>query len=110
MSQKKSTVNDTGVVTESTLLPVGILINGKRYKKVTLRALTVAESYQALNKSKADEFIGLLELAQMTTLDDLGRNPTYDELAGASKLDGDHLNAVRYELEKKELAQANESA
>ena len=45
----------------------------------------------------------------MTVIDDLGRHLTYDELAGASRLDGDHLANVRFDLEKKEMAQASES-
>ena len=96
-------------VSQQTTLPVGIEINGKRYKNVTVSTLTVADSYKALSQAKNDEFVGLLELAQMTVIDDLGRNPTYDELAGASKLDGDHLANVRFDLEKKEMAQASES-
>ena len=97
-------------LSQQTTLPIGIEIDGKRHKNVTVTTLTVADSYKALSNAKEDEYIGLLELAQMTTIDDLGRNPTYDELANASKLDGDHLANVRFELEKKEKAQASESA
>ena len=96
-------------LSQQTTLPIGIEIDGKRHKNVTVTTLTVADSYKALSNAKEDEYIGLLELAQMTTIDDLGRNPTYDELAGASKLDGDHLANVRFDLEKKEMAQASES-
>ena len=97
-------------VSQQTTLPIGIEIDGKRHKNVTVTTLTVADSYKALSNAKADEYIGLLELAQMTVIDDLGRNPTYDELANASKLDGDHLANVRFDLEKKEMARASESA
>ena len=97
-------------LSQQTTLPIGIEIDGKSHKNVTVTTLTVADSYKALSNAKTDEFIGLLELAQMTTIDDLGRNPTYDELANASKLDGDHLANVRFDLEKKEMAQARESA
>ena len=96
-------------LSQQTTLPIGIEIDGKRHKNVTVITLTVADSYRALSNAKEDEYIGLLELAQMTTIDDLGRNSTYDELAGASKLDGDHLANVRFDLEKKEMAQASES-
>ena len=96
-------------LSQQTTLPIGIEIDGKRHKNVTVTTLTVADSYKALSNAKTDEFIGLLELAQMTVIDDLCRNPTYDELAGASKLDGDHLANVRFDLEKKEMAQASES-
>ena len=96
-------------VSQQTTLPDGIDINGKRHKSVTVTTLTVADSYKALSNAKTDEYIGLLELAQMTIIDDLGRNPTYDELANASKQDGDHLANIRFELEKKEMAQASES-
>lgn len=97
-------------LSQQTMLPIGIEIDGKRHKSVTVTTLTVADSYKALSHAKEGEYIGLLELAQMTTIDDLGRNPTYDELANASKLDGDAINNVKFELEKKEKAQATELA
>ena len=91
-------------------LPIGIEINGKRHKEVTVKTMTVLESYQAASSAKDGEFLGLHDTAAQTTIDALGRTLTYGELANASKLDGDAINNAKFELEKKEKEQANESA
>jgi hypothetical protein len=104
---KESSATD---IVEKQTLPIGILIDGVRHKKVELRPITVGQSYAASMNARETDLQVLVDLAAMTHVPALGRALTYDELDAASRQDGRELEIARMVLEKKEREQATKSA
>ena len=106
MSKEKQSATLCEVVT----LPVGILVDGKRYTDVELKPITVGQSYAASMNARETDLQVLVDLAAMTHVPALSRSLTYDELDAASRQDGRELEVARMVLEKKERDQATKSA
>lgn len=106
MSKEKQSATLCKFVT----LPVGILVEGKRYTDVELMPITIGQSYAASMNARETDLQGLVDLAAMTHVPALGRSLTYDELNTASRQDGRELEVARMVLEKKERDQATKSA
>ena len=97
-------------ITHGCQLPVPIKIEGESYSNVTLHALTISDSYEAVASAGEGQMISLIELAAMCEPDGLDRRLTYAELAASSNQNAKALFAAREELEKKERGQLSESA
>ena len=109
MTKAKETQGAPSIV-EHVKLPVGILVDGKRYKDVELTPITTGASYEAQMMARETDLIGLIDLAAMTYVPELRRGLTHDELHNASRQDGNKLEQGRMMLEKKEREQATKSA
>ncbi|AOY43469.1 MULTISPECIES: hypothetical protein [unclassified Psychrobacter] len=109
MSAEKETQSAT-TLCEFVKLPVGILVDGKRYHDIELTPITVGQSYAASMNARETDLQVLVDLATMTHVPALGRALTYDELDSASRQDGQRLEIARIALEKKEREQATKSA
>ena len=96
-------------IKEVVTLPVGIVIDGKRYKDVELSPITVGQSYAASMTARETDLQVLVDMAAMTYVPALGRGFNYDELESASRQDGQRLEVARMALEKKERDQAAKS-
>lgn len=108
MSDNQQT--DAIVIKESVTLPVGIIIDGVRHTEVELRPITIGQSYEASMNARASDLQVLVDTAVMTYVPKLMRHLTYDEVANASRQDGNRLETARLLLEKKERDQATASA
>lgn len=91
-------------------LPVGVVIGGTRYTEVELRPITIGQSYEASMNARETDLQVLVDMAVMTHVPKLGRCLTYDEMANASRQDGNRLEVARLQLEKKERDAATVSA
>lgn len=94
-------------ITHDVTLPVGIKVgSGKKQKVITqvqVRSITMAESYAKMVEcDDPNAMTGLLDLAAMTYVPELSRTLTYDEVANASRQDGNALEIARAMVEKKE--------
>lgn len=108
MSIEKETQSAT-TLCEFVKLPVGVLVDGKHYHDIELTPITVGQSYAASMNARASDLQVLVDLATMTHVPELGRSLSYDELAAASRQDGQRLEIARIALEKKEREQATKS-
>lgn len=97
-------------IKEPVKLPVGIKIEGQRYRDVELRPITIGQSYEASMNARENDLQVLVDTAVMTYVPKLGRHLTYDEAANASRQDGQRLELARMALEKKEREAVTESA
>nr|WP_313976124.1 hypothetical protein [uncultured Psychrobacter sp.] len=109
MSAEKETQSAT-TLCEFVKLPVGIMVDGKRYHDIELTPITIGQSYEASMNARSTDLQALVDLAVMTYVPKLGRHLTYDEAANASRQDGQRLEMARLALEKKEREQATASA
>lgn len=101
---------DLIVIKESVTLPVGIVIDGVRHTEVELRPITIGQSYEASMNARETDLQVLVDTAAMTYVPTLKRSLTYDEVANASRQDGNRLEIARLTLEKKERDAATASA
>lgn len=108
MSDNQQT--DPIAIKEPVILPVGIIIDGTRHTEVELRPITIGQSYEASMNARETDLQVLVDTAVMTHVPKLGRHLTYDEVANASRQDGNRLEIARLMLEKKERDQATASA
>lgn len=97
-------------IKEKDVLPVGIVVDGKRYKDVTVQTLTAGENYTAITLANEGDQIYLIELAASTIVHGLGRPMTYEELANASRQDLHKLQEMMSTVEKKERKLALEGS
>ena len=95
---------------ESVTLPVGILVDGTRYREIELTPITVGQSYAASMSARETDLQVLVDTAAMTHVPALGRRLSYDELDQASRQDGREIEMARLVLEKKERDAATRSA
>ena len=106
----KAKEKQSATLCEFATLPVGIVVDGTRYKDVELTPITVGQSYAASMNARETDLQVLVDLAAMTHVPALGRSLTYDELDTASRQDGRELEVARMVLEKKERDVATKSA
>lgn len=97
-------------VIEKVKLPVGVNINGKCYKDVELRPVTIGASYESQVNARETDLLAILDLSVMIYVPKLERNLTYDEVHSMSRQDGLRIDRHRVLLEKKEREQATQLA